>query len=902
MGAAPNSGIGGRGVYIAELAVFNSVLSATDRANVEAGFALKYGLTITGGGTPVDPTTISGLMGWWKADSLVSKNATLIRKPFKALAATLSPVAALNRRLSRSLTAALSFVGATTRKIPKTFSATLFGGISGTCAGVISYWKMDEAAAGARADSTGTNNLTDLNGNVSSATGKINAGALFGGNGSLYIASNSSVQVTGDFTFSAWVRVDAQPANLSGIIAKYGGGAGLQDYLLGYQSAAGGGAGFLFGLPDGGTSFALVGATVPNGQWHHLVGWFDSSDGKARLRVDDATTYVSSASGVTTQSGSSLTIGSTDAGAYPLTGIVDEVGFWKRKLTSAEITALYNGGSGLPLSSFGLNDGDSVSSWLDSSGNGHEATQTGTARPIFKKNILNGNPVVRFTSAGLSKLNLAIPISGADPWTVLVVMKAVNTSSELVSLAADSSSQYPTGPIEHINGVTYLFSRSFYWADSGGLAGAFHVITGRVVNSTTGDILADGTSVGIAQGGVSSTANFANIGYRANDNLYSDGDIAEIVFCNVALSATDRQNAEKTLSVKYGTPAPPAGNVIDLATLPGLQGWWKADSLLSATIFGSLTRKPFKALPATLSFSGSLSRRIGKALSAGLSFVGNLATNLIHGGGTLFTQSFTATLSFSGALTRTVGHFFTQAFTATLSFSGALSRKTGKALTATLSFVGGLTKRSTRTLAATLSTSGLISRSIGKNFSAILSSTASLTKRIARAFAATLTSVGALVKLLRDAGFTATLSFAGNVATTTAHFFSRSFTATLSFSGNLARSVRFARAFTATLSFSGTIWRKTTKIFSATLTFVGAIRKTIRKSLTATLSFIGFLFRGGLTFFKAGQVAGSTVDIAVAGSSAAIGKAGSELEIVKSLDSGARISVTGSQLRIERTK
>jgi hypothetical protein len=33
-------------------------------------------------------------------------------------------------------------------------------------------------------------------------------------------------------------------------------------------------------------------------------------------------------------------------------GMLDEIGFWKRKLTAAEITALYNGGAGLPFSSF----------------------------------------------------------------------------------------------------------------------------------------------------------------------------------------------------------------------------------------------------------------------------------------------------------------------------------------------------------------------------------------------------------------------------------------------------------------------------------------------------------------------------------------------------------------------
>lgn len=45
----------------------------------------------------------------------------------------------------------------------------------------------------------------------------------------------------------------------------------------------------------------------------------------------------------------------------------------------------------------GLNDGDAVTTWSDSSGNGYNATQsTGSLKPLYKTNIKNGLPVVRF--------------------------------------------------------------------------------------------------------------------------------------------------------------------------------------------------------------------------------------------------------------------------------------------------------------------------------------------------------------------------------------------------------------------------------------------------------------------------------------------------------------------------
>src|SRR3990167_2153597 len=47
----------------------------------------------------------------------------------------------------------------------------------------------------------------------------------------------------------------------------------------------------------------------------------------------------------------------------------------------------------------GLNDGDSVTTWNDLSGNGNHATQaTASQKPIYKVNIINGKPVVRLDS------------------------------------------------------------------------------------------------------------------------------------------------------------------------------------------------------------------------------------------------------------------------------------------------------------------------------------------------------------------------------------------------------------------------------------------------------------------------------------------------------------------------
>lgn len=56
-------------------------------------------------------------------------------------------------------------------------------------------------------------------------------------------------------------------------------------------------------------------------------------------------------------------------------------------------------GAGLVLDArriSGLNDGDAVSTWNDVSGNGRDASNTLTARPLYKTFIKGGQPVVRF--------------------------------------------------------------------------------------------------------------------------------------------------------------------------------------------------------------------------------------------------------------------------------------------------------------------------------------------------------------------------------------------------------------------------------------------------------------------------------------------------------------------------
>jgi hypothetical protein len=228
-----------------------------------------------------------------------------------------------------------------------------------------------------------------------------------------------------------------------------------------------------------------------------------------------------------------------------------------------------------------LVDGDPVSSWADSSGAGHTATQTGSARPTFKTAILNGKPVVRFTSAGLSGLNLATSISGAGNLCVFAVMKATGPTVKLVGLIGATAGGLFM-PLELDNGNTYICDRLAVYTPTVvvDLTTAFHVITGQTTTTPTGAIYVDGGAnlVATAGGAAVNSNDFVAIGYRAVDSLYSNGDIAELVIYNGAVGLTDQRNIEKYLGTKYGITVA-GGTAVSPDTVTGLVGWWKADSL-----------------------------------------------------------------------------------------------------------------------------------------------------------------------------------------------------------------------------------------------------------------------------------------------------------------------------------
>lgn len=210
----------------------------------------------------------------------------------------------------------------------------------------------------------------------------------------------------------------------------------------------------------------------------------------------------------------------------------------------------------------GLNDGDAVAQWDDESGNGLHAYQSVAERkPVYKTNIVDGKPVVRFngTTAVLNVWNAGIGLTEA---TAFIVLKADNDpaiDSQHSGLWAwtnsGNASAYPTdGGVLQDN----FASATRHDVDPTPSLAAWRVYSVRASSEWTNWL--DGNQL-LSTAHTFSIPDSGEIGGRFTYGNHFDGDIAEFLLFESALSEADRQDVEGYLADKYGLGfgTPPEG-------------------------------------------------------------------------------------------------------------------------------------------------------------------------------------------------------------------------------------------------------------------------------------------------------------------------------------------------------
>jgi hypothetical protein len=207
--------------------------------------------------------------------------------------------------------------------------------------GATAYVAADEGSGRRFADTTGDFSAGSLASNAGWTTGKIGSSALsFDGSlGTLAQIPDSVINTAGSFSVSAWVKLNSLTGNQT--FASMWGGSVSPFYL---QLTSGH---FAFVLRNsdstGSTASTATSTTVPaTGTWYHLVGSYDASAGTVSIYVNGL--LQSSASSVVpfAVTGAAV-LGAAEWNRVPVdmtSGGIDDVHFYNRTLSAAEITTL----------------------------------------------------------------------------------------------------------------------------------------------------------------------------------------------------------------------------------------------------------------------------------------------------------------------------------------------------------------------------------------------------------------------------------------------------------------------------------------------------------------------------------------------------------------------------------
>lgn len=204
----------------------------------------------------------------------------------------------------------------------------------------------------------------------------------------------------------------------------------------------------------------------------------------------------------------------------------------------------------------GVADGATVASWTDQTGNGNTVTQgTEADKPLYKVNIINGYPVVRFVSNDyLQAVATGIP-DGSAPFSIVAVASRGTGTANVLTMRSNGSTN--GWILKHGNGSDADFGRMTtpgvkdYDVDGVWTAAAtFYIQTAIMDSSSDMTFYRNGTSVGTSAHNVFNTAT-ASLFRISSDNVGWDGDIAELLVYNAELSTANRQAIEAYLSNRY---------------------------------------------------------------------------------------------------------------------------------------------------------------------------------------------------------------------------------------------------------------------------------------------------------------------------------------------------------------
>jgi hypothetical protein len=212
---------------------------------------------------------------------------------------------------------------------------------------LIAYWPMDTPGAFSPDVVSGQHVLLVSGDPLTTTSGKVGDTTVFTAAGQDIFYAKHHADLPGDysFSFSCWVYLTNKGATKD-FISRWGAST---QFIIGYVTGT---DRFRFVVRNAAnTANPIVYANnlgSPSlNTWYHLVCWYDDAAETINIQVNNGTVdSLSHTVGVNTSTdnvyiGGRAQIDSANAN-------LDEIGYWKRTLTSDERVALYNGGAGIP--------------------------------------------------------------------------------------------------------------------------------------------------------------------------------------------------------------------------------------------------------------------------------------------------------------------------------------------------------------------------------------------------------------------------------------------------------------------------------------------------------------------------------------------------------------------------
>ena len=156
------------------------------------------------------------------------------------------------------------------------------------------------------------------------------------------VASNSNLQTGAtDFAFSMWVYPDTSTATM-GLVSKYTGSTATSEYFVDLNTSRN-----VVVTMDAGSETTKTGSGVlTEDAWNHVVVEHDNGTG-IRITINGGSTEAIAYTGGNSVETVDFRVGSRTGAATFLNGRLSRLGFWKKVLSSTELTQLYNDGVGL---------------------------------------------------------------------------------------------------------------------------------------------------------------------------------------------------------------------------------------------------------------------------------------------------------------------------------------------------------------------------------------------------------------------------------------------------------------------------------------------------------------------------------------------------------------------------